>query len=74
METVVKSVWERAVLKLSRCPSCGSRTATARWAKGDDWFYVGCLECENKKLCNSADLLATMEDWEQKSKRRWRQA
>ena len=55
---------------LGRCPSCGSENTSVRWAK-KGWFFVGCTECDNKRLCDEKYLDETVEMWEKYAEKIW---
>lgn len=41
---------ELEAIKLERCPSCGSKMTSVRRGS-NEWWYVGCVDCWNKKQC-----------------------
>ena len=44
---------ELAKYRLLDCPSCDSHNTNVRVA-GHGWYYVGCMDCFNKKMCEEA--------------------
>lgn len=41
---------ELEAIKLEHCPSCGSRMTSVRHVS-QRWWYVGCVDCFNKIMC-----------------------
>lgn len=54
---------ELAAIKLSECPSCGSHNVSVRRVRQDE-YYIGCMDCENKRLSDGVMLLEVIDAWE----------
>lgn len=57
---------ELAGIKLGPCPSCKAGNTSIRPQK-DGWYYVGCIECFNKILCDRANLEYAIELWNRRA-------
>ena len=57
-------------ISLPKCPSCGSKNTSVRVAKYNE-FLVGCLDCENKRLCDKNCLVDTIESWTNYARKVW---
>jgi ssDNA-binding Zn-finger/Zn-ribbon topoisomerase 1 len=55
---------ERELLQtvLEPCPTCGSEYTSVRFAK-HGWYYVGCMDCENKTLCDASKVHKVIKRW-----------
>ena len=49
-------------IQLPRCWQCDSKLTSVRRAK-DGWYYVGCIDCGNKRICDEKYLQYTIEFW-----------
>lgn len=61
---------ENLLIDLGKCAQCGSANTSVRPAK-KGWYYVGCEECGNKRLCDKKYLDYCVDEFRQMSKRRW---
>ena len=50
----------RHIIKICRC--CDSTDVSVRCAK-HGWYFVGCLACENKTLCDEAMVREVVRLW-----------
>ena len=50
----------RQIIKICRC--CDSTDVSVRYAK-PGWYFVGCLACENKTLCDEAMVREVVRLW-----------
>lgn len=50
----------RQIIKICRC--CDSTDVSVRYAK-PGWYFVGCLACENKTLCDEAMVHEVVRLW-----------
>ncbi len=53
---------ELAKINLPHCWRCGSHITSVRYA-GDGWYYVGCVDCDNKRTCDEKYLQETIDYW-----------
>lgn len=49
-------------ISLPQCWQCKSHMTSVRRA-GDGWFYVGCIDCGNKRECDEKYLQYTIDFW-----------
>ena len=59
---------ELAKYELLPCPSCKSKNTNVRRAKHDE-YYVGCQDCECKRICDGKNLNYTVERWNEYARR-----
>jgi hypothetical protein len=57
-------------ITLPKCWNCDSNMTSVRRGK-DGWFYVGCIDCENKRICDEMYLQDTIEAWTDYSRKVW---
>lgn len=50
------------------CPSCGSNMVNVRQAN-NRWYYVGCMDCFNKTLCEEKYIDYAVERWNNYARR-----
>jgi transcription elongation factor Elf1 len=53
---------ELEAIPLLDCPSCDSHNTSVRRAS-NEWWYVGCMDCRNKRECQREYVLETVEFW-----------
>ena len=59
---------ELEAIKLPPCYNDTSHITSVRSA-GNGWFYVGCVDCFNKRMCDEARLQDTIDSWVRYSER-----
>ena len=53
---------ELEAIPLLDCPSCDSHNTSVRKAS-NKWWYIGCMDCDNKRMCDKKYLPETIDAW-----------